>query len=279
MSELFEVQKWFGAMIAQPMQTNQLLPPLSPFGTDTVCEAEKYIAPSPTLAPYERVQIYHQQYWWRLLKCLQKNFPTLSRLFGEEDFQNHIAIPYLAEEPPSHWSLCRLGETLSRWLERHYREEDRYLVITAAEIDRAADEAFWIGALPQIDFATLSTEQTLCKRLFLQPHLHLFSLQGDFFTFRDEFLKQEVAYYNTHPFPEMVYGEYHFVLYRTPKNVVSWKQLSYPEYWVLSQFKEGETIEKVVQKIETKGGDVLEKALSQIPFWFKQWTVLEWFGS
>ena len=81
MTSLFELQEWLGALIAQPLQLDHRLPNLSPFGTPIEKEIEKYVAPSPTLKPFQRVQIYHQQYWWRLVKCMQQNFPMLVRLF------------------------------------------------------------------------------------------------------------------------------------------------------------------------------------------------------
>jgi hypothetical protein len=270
---LREVQEWFAAMISQPCLENYLLPELTPNGADTQEEVAKYIAPSSTLQPYQRLQIYHQQFWWRLIKCLQNNFPTLVRLFGYLPFQTQIAIPYLATSLPTHWALCKLGETLPQWLHVNYTQEDRYLVVTAAEIDWAAQEAIWIKKIAN------AFEKALSKKLILQPFIHLFELRADFFTFRDELLKNEPEYYNTNPFPKMRYGKCHFVLYRHPKNVVSWKEISYAEFWLLLQFKKAKTIEEACSELEEKGGEILEEALLQMPLWFKQWTVLEWFGS
>lgn len=265
-----EVQKWFGAMIAQPLQTDHKLPPTTPFRTETKTEAAKYIAPSPTLQPYQRIEIYHQQYWWRLLKSLQNNFPTVTRLFGYDAFNQMLAIPYLSANPPTHWALCRLGETFPEWIRHHYPHEDLYLVAISAEIDWAAQRAFWIGTLPSLDTET--------RVLTLQPHLHLFHLQADFFTFREIFLKQDVKYYTEHPFPDMEYGDYYFVVFRTLQNRVSWKKLSAAEFFMLSLFKGGNTLDKACAQIEEEGGAVFEEAEKFIPLWFKQWTELQWFG-
>lgn len=268
---LSEMQHWFGTLISQPLQLDEMLPEISPFGTHIHQEAEKYIASSPTLKPYQRIQIYHQQYWWRLLKCLQENFPTVLRLFGYEAFQSIFAIPYLATSPPSDWALCKLGATFPKWIEENYVGEDSYLVMKAAEIDWAAGCAFWAGESPLIE----SYER---EKLFLQPHVHLFSLYGDFFSFRAEFLKNPVEYYNTNPFPKITYGEQYFVLYRAPSNVVTWERVSHAAFTMLSLFKEGSTLDNACAEIEKIGGEILEESLAQIPLWFKQWTVLKWFG-
>ena len=149
--------QWFGQMIAQPLQPSQRLPVHSPWGTNQEQEASRYIAPTKTLSAVQRIEIYHQQYWWRLLKCLGQNFPTVVRLFGTESFQQELAIPYLTEHPPTHWALCRLGESFPAWLEAHYLAQDRYLVIQSAQIDWAANHAFWTGSLPAVDCAAISS--------------------------------------------------------------------------------------------------------------------------
>lgn len=278
MTQLSEMLSWLGGMIAQPLQSDHQLPKLSPWGTESAQEASRFIAPSPTLKPHQRIEIYHQQYWWRLFKSFQQNFPTVTRLFGYEAFHQELVVPYLTAHPPSHWALCRLGEAFPHWLEKNYQAQDRYLVCHAAQIDWAANHAFWTDSLPIIDFTALSSEEMLSQKLFLQPHIHLFSLQGDLFSFRDNFLEHPPEHYDSNQFPSMTYGDFHFVLYRSCQNVVSWEQISRAEKATLSLFKEGNSIHQVCTELEERSGDILEEALSQIPFWFKQWTVLSWFG-
>ena len=96
------------------------------------------------------------------------------RLFGYTSFNREIATPYLSENPPTHWALCQLGQTLPEWIYNHYTAEDRELVALAAQIDAATQVAFWIGALPPIAFEHLSDKEILTKKITLQPHIHLF---------------------------------------------------------------------------------------------------------
>lgn len=267
-----EIQNWFGKTVAYPLQPDQMLPnPLKE-------QASHFITPSQHLNPGERIEIYHRQYWWRLLKSLQTHFPLVVRLFGSGMFQQKLAVPYLSSRPPSHWALCRLGESFPEWIDSHYHEEDALLIKTAAEIDWAVQKAFWIGNLSPIEFEKFSPEETLTKPITLQLHIQLFSLPGDFFSFREAFLEHEPDYYSNHPFPQLALGDNYFVLYRSQALQVCWKKISLAEYHLLSLFKEKNTIEKACTALESLGGSVYEEALSHIPFWFKQWTVLKWFG-
>lgn len=263
MTPLVEIQKWFGAMISQPLQPDNAIAPITPFGTEVKVEAAKHIAPSPALESYQRIQIYHQQYWWRLLKCLQENFPSLTNLYGHESFNQKIGIPYLSENPPTHWALCRLGQSLPIWLEKHNFPTE------LAHIDAAAQRAFWMAAYSPIDFAALSEQETLTKKLFLQPHVHLFSFEEDFFSFREALLNKENA--------ELKKGKCFFALYRNPKNQVKWKELMIGEYNFLALFKEGMAIQEACLEIEKKGGKSLQEAEELLPLWFREWTFLQWF--
>jgi hypothetical protein len=265
---LFEIQKWFGKLIAQPLQPDNHIPVMTPFGTTIEEEAAKYIAPSPTLRPFKRIELYHQQYWWRLLKCLQENFPTLARLYGYERFNLEIGIPYLAENPPSHWALCRLGQSLPEWF------KDKDLERDTASIDAAAQAAFWNEEKEPCD---LGREGILEKTLFLQPHVHLFELGGDLFTFRETLLEQEVSYWRNRSFPEIRQGTCYFVLYRNPKNQVRWKEISIGEYCLLTLFQKGTSIQEACARIEAEGGEPFKEAEELLPLWFREWTYLKWF--
>ncbi len=273
---LFKTQTWLGSLVAQPFQDNEILPANTPSGGSTEEECNQWVSPSPTLKPLERVTLYHQQYWWRLLKCLHSNFPLLTRLFGYRDFNREIAIPYLSACPSTHWALCRLGDTLPQWMRAHYLHEDQELVTLAAAIDWAACLSFYIESTPTIPLSAFSQEAILTTPLSLQPHVQLFETKIDLFSFREAFLTQPVDYWNTHPFPEAGYGKFYFVLYRSPLQLVAWKNLSHGEHKMLSLLNQGLTINQACEKIEEEGGESYGEALEAMPFWFQEWTQLGW---
>ncbi len=246
MTKLVKIQEWFGALISQPLT--------STFSKE---EVGKYITPSKALEPHQRLKLYHQQYWWRLLSCLQENFPALTLLYGYERFNDEIGIPYLSENPPTHWALCRLGQSLPGWFKEKDLERD------LATIEAATQASFW------------SKEQEPCdlnleKKVFLQPHIHLFELGGDLFTFRDELLKE-------HSVTEVRQGKCFFVLYRNPKNQVKWKEISIGEHRLLTLLKKGTSIQEALDQIELEGGEPFREAEELLPLWFREWTYLKWF--
>jgi hypothetical protein len=122
---LKETQEWFGSIISRAIDGNSQMNPISPTGRPMREEAWDHIRPSPTLQPAQRIQIYNQQYWWRLVNTLQESFPLVTRLFGFHAFNFTIAMPFLLKYPPNDWTLNSLGDRLPRWIEEEYKADDR----------------------------------------------------------------------------------------------------------------------------------------------------------
>jgi hypothetical protein len=58
--------------------------------------------------------------------------------------------------------------------------------------------------------------------------------------------------------------------------MVTWKKLSHTEFEWLSCFKKRCSIEEACERLEAHA--IESDALEKFPFWFKEWTVLKWFG-
>lgn len=276
-SELKSTLEWFGSIISRPIDEDSRMMPVSPSGVSMEVEAALYISPSPTLKPAQRIQIYNQQYWWRLLSILHETFPLVTRLFGHFAFNQAIGIPYLDEHPPNHWLLSKLGDRLPQWIEEDYTAEDKLLVRDAAKIDLAHNLSFYAPHHSPVTLETLPVpgdiSSLLDKPLYLQPHIHLFELKSDLFHVRNEMIKEEPDYWIEHDFPTMPREKnpYHFVLYRNKLNHIVYDSISPTAYQILLHFKKGSTIENVCQWLENQDEQVSEEALKNLHFWFQEW--------
>lgn len=277
---LKNTQKWFASIITRPIDEDSKMNPVSPSGMPMEKEAWTYIAPSPTLQPAQRIQLYNQQYWWRLLSTLQENCPLVVRLFGFHDFNVTIATPYLDAYPSTHWSLNSLGRLLPKWIEESYHASDKTLVLNAARLDDAYAYSFTVKQLPPLDMDKLPVKgdisSLLDRTIYLQPHIHLFTFDRDLLNFRYEFLKQEPDYWVDNDFPTMEKGkEFFFVIYRNHENNVAWTTVGPAEYALLSQFKNGTSIEKACEWLEGQK-EFLDEAMQNLPLWFKKWASRQW---
>lgn len=259
------VQEWFGEIITQPL-VNEYIATTAPSGLSIQEEACLNIVPSPTLKPHERIQIYNQQYWWRLLGVLQDSYPCLTRLFGQNDFNTAIGVPYLLKHRPDSWSLNELGDKLPAWIQDTYINDDAALVSAAATVDAAFHALFYIPLK-----APLSPEQIESK-LLLQPHVKLFAYPFDIFTFRQELLLQPINYWVEAPFPNLKKGPFYTLLFRTLKGNTAWKSIQKSEYCLLQNFQKGCTLDAACTWLEEQPDEIRTQAEENLEKWFHEWS-------
>jgi len=253
-SEILEIQHWFAGIITQPLD-------------NPIEDAEEYIAPSSKLSSAQRIQIYNQQYWWRLLTILQQNFPTLTRLFGYTDFNKTLGVPFLSKHLSRHWSLSKLGEEMPRWIEQQYHENDKLLVQNIAELDWAYLDLFFAPA----PIALEASLDLLTKKLQLQKHVKLFSFPFDLLTYRKELLKENVEFWADADFPSLPKGKYYFLLWRRADNQIAYREIEEGQWTLLHLIVEGKTIEDASETLERRGGLLYEQAISSFQDWIQEW--------
>lgn len=273
-------QEWFAGIITHKLVDNNYISSMSPNGMLIAEEASKYIVPSPYLKPHQRIQIYNQQYWWRLLNTLHDNFPLVTRLFGYQAFNEEIGIPYLIKYPPDHWSLNSLGERLARWISEEYEAQDQPFILNAAHLDWAFMASFIAAQQPALDLTHLiqnDPNNLLTYHFYLQPHIQLFKWDYDLLTFRESFIKQSVEYWTENDFPLLAKEKaYYFVLYRSQKNNIFWKEIGLGEYTLLDIFQKGSTIESACEHLEKGDATIYEESVAHLQDWLQDWTARHW---
>lgn len=278
--DLKSIQEWFAGIIIRPLVEKDHINPIAPNGVVISKDAAKYIAPSPTLRPHQRIEIYNQQYWWRLLDVLQTNFPLVLRLFGYHGFNESIAIPYLTKYPPDHWSLSSFGASLPTWVHEDYAASDKLLVYRAAKLDWYFTSSFLSAQNPALDFDTLSKkdpEALLTTPFKFQPHIYLVDYEYDLPAFRDEMIKEKAEHWEEHPFPDLAKEKhYYFLLFRNHKNNIAWKEIEEDEYLLMQQFAKGSSIQGACDWIEGLEESKQEVIATNLQKWLQDWTRFGW---
>lgn len=278
-STLQATQEWFASIITRPLDKEDKILPTGREGMMLSEEAARYVNPS-NLQPHQRMQIYNQQYWWRLLNTLHESFPLVTRLFGYQAFNEEVGIPYLLKYPPNHWSLNLLGERLPKWVNEEYRAPDQLLIQHATNLDWAFTSSFIAAEKPSIHLESLmegNPENLLSYTFYLQPHMHLFKWDYDLFEFRIKFLEHEVEYWLENNFPTLPKGKtYHFVLFRASNNIIHYKEIGAGEQALLEVFSRGATIEEACGFLEKQESAIYEEAVEHLQEWLQEWTHRNW---
>jgi hypothetical protein len=262
---LSEMQTWFASIITSPYQeTDQADLPI--YKTGLIKEIQKRILPSPHLKSEERLGIYHQQYWWRLLSVMQELYPSLVRLFDYERFNQLIAEPYLLDYPPNDWFLSNIGSGSPEWLKKNYLEKDAFLVLGLAQLDLAYERIIFADRLPKIEPGDFHRYET--EILYLQPFVMLFEFDVDFFSFRAHLLRHPSSHWQMHPRPKIkaINKKKFFVLFRKDEQDY-YEEISESRYALLQQFQKGAKLIDLIPLIED---------CDEVVKWFQTISSREW---
>lgn len=106
-TSLRELQRWFASVSTHP--DGVLAGHLDSRRSHAL---ERLVTPGPQLSATQRVQIYSDGYFGRLVECLSDDYPAQSYALGEDTFSS-LAREYIAEYPSRSRSLNAYGQHLA----------------------------------------------------------------------------------------------------------------------------------------------------------------------
>jgi hypothetical protein len=150
---------------------------MSPLNASISTEAKQLVKPNDRLTSAERLDIYHRQYWYRILDSFSEDFPGLCSILGERAFQR-LSRAYLTECPSQSFTMRNLGSRLETWLTEHPEFAGKHLALA---LDMIRLEWAHIEAFDNAEQKPLGPEDLLelgpGLRLALQPYLKLLALR------------------------------------------------------------------------------------------------------
>jgi hypothetical protein len=189
-SELVQMQKAFFRCISRPLGPRDTM--VRDRNTDGM------ILENDRLTSHERLRLYAQQYWWRLLDSLRDDFPATEKVLGSKRF-HQLSVRYIAKCPSRKYSLIYLGERFAAFIARDTKVPARLrgLARDVAALEWAQMESFGAGEhspLVQDDFAKPDFTR---RKVYVQPFIRLLSLnhRADDFVEngRDSFLRSTAS--------------------------------------------------------------------------------------
>lgn len=102
---------------------------------------EGVIRSDARLSAHERLEIYANAYFYRLLEVCREDFPATVAVLGDAHFHNLIT-GYLLEYPPTEPSIDDAGRHLADFLRGHPLSADRPFLADLATLERIMVEVF-----------------------------------------------------------------------------------------------------------------------------------------
>lgn len=139
------------------------------------------IAGDERLSAEDRVDIYANMYFYRILDVLKEDFPAALAMLGAERFHNLIT-GYLIDYPPAHFSIAYAGNHLADFIRDHPLRDEFLFLSDLARLERALIDVFHAAdtvpldaeqmrAIPPADWPTM--------KLTLSPASLILELQWD----------------------------------------------------------------------------------------------------
>lgn len=285
---LLEVQNFIWDAINRPLTADWNMRKRWDGTSSTATIAEEFIAPSKTLSSFERLEIYNQQYWFRMLDCFEDDFPGLKAVLGEKRFRT-LSYTYLQAHPSGSFSLRDLGSELPSFLESNVElvAPHTVLCLEMAKFEWAQIVAFDGPSLEPLSAKAFQGVPPERLRVRLQPYMTLLNLSHGLDEYSAALRKHDAergeaggsaprsVRKTKAPWP--VEEQVYLVVHRH-ENMVYFKRLDGPAFALLSALAQGMNLIDACSCAVAFCEEHLLDGVSpeQINSWFATWMRLKW---
>jgi hypothetical protein len=129
----------------------------------------------------ERVEIYANMYFYRLLDVLREDFPATAKALGDVNFHN-VVTGYLLEHPPNEPSVVKCGDFLPGHLRQHPLCVEFPWIADLARLERATIDVFLSPDCPVFDTAAarvIPPDRWPALELRAAPSVQILALEWD----------------------------------------------------------------------------------------------------
>lgn len=245
-------------------------------------EVDRIVLPSHRLSSLERLRIYGNAYYARLLECLREEFPALRHAVGEEAFDG-FALGYLQRHPSQSYTLGELARHFPEFLSQtrppepadELRPNWADFVIDLATAERVYSEVFDGPGVEQgrvlqaEDVASLTAGQWLEARLIPVPCLRLLKVAYPVHEYISALRRQA-------PIPIPAPQPTHLAITRRDY-VVRRRAVSPEEFGLLALLADGAAVGDAIERVANSAGDDLEALAGKLHEWFQGWALAGYF--
>lgn len=237
-------------------------------------ELEKVITASSQLTSLERMGIYANAYYARLLECLSEEFPALVCAMGKTAF-GAFSMEFLQKYPPTSYTLSELGAHFPQFLRetKPASEDDEFnwtdFLIEIAVLERIYSEIFDGPGIERVTPLTAealnSIEPEAWPEVCLQmaPCFRLLQFQ---FPVHEYISSARQG--NSPPIPEQ---QITYLAITRRNFIVRRESISQSEYFLLSKLNQGLKVGDAITQFAESGLMEPDQLDAKLHVWFRHW--------
>ena len=231
------------------------------------------IGRSKNLTSLERINIYHEMYYLRLIEILEGDFESVRHAVGEEFFAR-LARTFIIEHPSRHYDLGNLGAKFPMFLRGAKDLKHRPFIADMAKLERAIEEVF-----DEAQVAPLKTDELLSvpqgrwaeARIRTIPAFRLIASRYPINKYLEAVRKKRD--------PQIPAIEPTWICIYRKKFTVWRMDLDHPQFNILTALSRGKTVGEAIETcLELPEIASLDLATS-IQSWFKDWAASGFFSA
>jgi hypothetical protein len=289
--KLVTMQRAVARAVMQPLTPSEHMQRTAPSGGKMSAYAARFIKPNDRLTSFERLEIYNRQYWFRLLSCMNEDFPGLRAILGGPQFEK-MSTAYICDCPSRSFTLRNLGAQLETWLREHpeWLQDKQALALDMVRLEWADIEAFDGQAKPALRASDLAAHANPNLRLNLQPYIQLLDLKypvddlllavrdgddegSDFASnaFQERKKKKKV-----HAVARLQPAQIFLAVHRLDFSVY-FRRVSREEFHLLAALRRGRGIQPAIEMAFRTSSVPEKERASAVRHWFQTWAMLGWF--
>jgi hypothetical protein len=290
--DLSAIQRWMQSVITHPDGVSSGID-----AEDTRREidvssedVEQVVSRSRALTSIQRLEIYGNAYFARLLECLRETFPTMVSATGREVF-DQFAFGYLQQYPSTSYTLGHLADNFMTYLSETRPDIDEHqrgvvdwpdFLIDLAALEWTIEQVF---DGPGVEDKRLLDAETLLAiparqwpRARLVPVVCLKLLKFHY-PVNDYFTAVRKASDGERANVELPAPRPQYVALTRRDYIVHRYELEPTEFELLSRLVAGETVGEAIVQVAAESDEEIDARARQLQRWFAAWTANGFFES
>lgn len=206
-------------------------------------EAARFLSGNERMSPVEQLEVYRVQFWLRHTAALLEDFPGVSGILGQAEWER-LVESYLSELPPDSYTLRELGARFAEHLEARTELSHHALCVDMARLEWAYVEVFDAADSAPLDaekLASLTDEAWQSARFVCSPALRLLEVRYPVAALRRT-LREARRHGGAAPVSIPEANAQCLALYRGRDRELYYKTLERPAHAVLTRLLRGEPL-------------------------------------
>lgn len=224
------------------------------------------IGETPDVSRVDRLSIYGEGYFLRIVDCLGANFNSLRATIGEHAF-SHLGRRYLVKHPSTFKIIDEIGHQMSDFLKTDHLTRHYPFLPDYAALEWAAHQSFYAADIPLLDPASLKNipeNQWKAARLQLDPSVRLLALHWPV----DELWRAD-GKVSPRNLKRMKKQPIYLLVYRQEDKQVRVPRLDKSAFDALQAFKRGLSLSRVLMNLAKRPEGPPDPLTVQT--WFSDW--------